>query len=377
MFSELLDKIELGRSGDVPWIPLKYPRLGSAIGISHRMYHLVGGDPGSGKTAFVDQTYVLDPYDWFMQQEDISFEVVYFSMERSKVYKKAKWLAHKLYRDHGILIDVPSLLGWGTARTQIDDELMDIIKSKEEYFDNMWKNVEIIDGSDNPTGVYKALKQRALNKGKLYHRRNPEGNYIVEWMEQGVEKSRQIEASNCPVDIPHWDQKYVPDNDKLITLVVLDHVGKMQTERGFSEKQILDKTSEYLGVARDRYGYCCVAISQFNRNNANIQRRINTDLSPEQQDFKGTGNTFEDADVVLALFDPARHKLSKFRGYNIPATVNSNGVSRFRSISLLKNSYGMDNAVFGYQFVGENGYFNELLQPTQMQMQNYEDLKNV
>lgn len=377
MFSELLDQIEKGRSGDVPWIPINYPRLGSQVGISHRMYHLIGGDPGSGKTAFVDQTYVLDPYDWFQQQEDVSFEVIYFSMERSKVYKKAKWLAHKLYRDHDILIDVPTLLGWGTAKGEIGDELMDLIKSKEEYFNNMWKNVDILDGSTNPTGVFKALKQRALNKGVLYDRKNSDGHYRKVWMQGETERKETITEAECPVKMPHWDQKYVPNNPNLITVVVLDHIGKMQSERGFSEKQILDKTSEYIGVCRDLFGYCGVVISQFNRNNANIQRRINTDLSPEQQDFKGTGNTFEDADVVLALFDPSRHSLSSYQGYSITSTKNEQQVSRFRSTSLLKNSYGIDNAVFGFQFVGENGYFGELPKSQQMTIEKYEAIKNV
>ncbi len=72
-------------------------------------------------------------------------------------------------------------------------------------------------------------------------------------------------------------------------------------------------------------------------------------------DFKDTGNTQQDANVVLALFSPRRYEIEKFRGYDITKLKD-----RFRSISLLKNRDGDSDKTIGLQFVGEVGYFQEV-----------------
>lgn len=376
-FNSLLRKIHQGINKENIFIPLSHPRLGSLISIEKSMYHLIGGDPGTGKTAFVDKTYVLDAYDFIINQNKVDFEVIYFSLERSREYKEAKWLAHRLYTENEILIDVPSILGSGTASKELTPEILQAIDSHKEYFDNLWKKVRIIDDKQNPTGIYKILKQHALENGTFYGI-NLEGKYYKQTLQSWKEnKIILINKEACPVELYDINEKqYVSDNPNRITVVIVDHIGKMKGERDYSEKQLLDKTSEYLSEARDSYKYFVVPISQFNRNNANIQRRIHTDLKPEEQDFKGSGNMYEDADAVLGLFNPHKHNLNKHYGYMINQTINSQGFSRFRSVSLLKNSYGMDNALMGFKFVGENGHFSELVKSTEMTSELYNNVKN-
>lgn len=82
------------------------------------------------------------------------------------------------------------------------------------------------------------------------------------------------------------------------------------------------------------------------------------------------------ADVVLALFNPHKHNLPRYQNYLINQSTNAQGFSRFRAITLLKNSYGMDNAILGFKFVGENGYFEELVKASEMTTEHYNNLKN-
>ena len=103
-FSQLLKQVEDGIEGKSKWIPIGYDKLGSHIGIGQKIYTLIGGNSGTGKTGFTDCTYVLNPYKWYKENKnktDIKFKIIYRSMERSKSFKIGKWVCAKLYEDNG------------------------------------------------------------------------------------------------------------------------------------------------------------------------------------------------------------------------------------------------------------------------------------
>lgn len=381
-YSKLKQSIQRGQQGEYPWIPIGMEKMGKHLGIGQRLYHLVGGDPGTGKTSFVDQNYVLKAYDWYKnkpEDNDTEFLLTYFSMERSKENKYAKWLALKMWMDEGILLDVPTLLGWGTAKRPLEDYELELIDKYEKYFLEMEDIVTVHDGVNNPTGVWKQLIDLALQHGNEYRRDN-NGNLFrrdrdkflrgePEWIKVRDESSLPKEVQ----ELPRYDSVYIPFNPKLILVFVIDHMGVVRQESGLGDKGTLDKMSSYIQIARDHYGMCGVAINQFNRNNANIMRRVNTDMSPEKSDFKGSGNMYEDADIVIALFNPFEFGISPHLGYKVNKLVNEEGYNRFRSATILKNSYGIDNAAFGCQFLGECGFYTELPKAGDMTEQLYSE----
>jgi len=381
-YNKLLDLIEKGQKGNYPWIPIGQEKMGRHIGIGKRLYHLIGGDPGTGKTAFVDQNYVLRPYNWFRyekpEDDDTKLKVVYFSMERSKENKMAKWVAMKLWEQEGTLLDVPTVLGWGTAKRKLTNHEKQCIEKYREYYNEMSNHVQVLDGANNPTGVYKQLVDLALLHGDDY-RRNEHGQLFRKDREkflQGEPSWEEVPDRTLPDDVTveKYDSVYVPHDPNLIIEYIIDHMGVVRQESKLGAKGTLDKMSSYNQLFRDHYGFCPVAINQFNRNNANIMRRVNTDMSPEKQDFKGSGNMYEDADVVLGLFNPYEFGISPHLGYKINKLVNDEGYNRFRSVTILKNTYGIDNAAFGCQFLGECGYYDELPKASDMTDQMYDDV---
>lgn len=368
-YSKLKNSIKRGQEGKYPWIPIGMEKMGKHIGIGKRLYHLIGGDPGSGKTSYVDKNYVLMPYKWYMsrpKEEETKLLIHYFSMERSKEYKYAKWLALKIWEEEGILLDVPTLLGWGTAKRPLEKYELILIDEYQEFFDKMESIVHVQDGINNPTGVFKQLIDIALEHGNEY-RRNLIGELFKRDREKFIKNEPEwimiTDESNLPKQVQElncYDSIYIPFNDNLIIEIIIDHMGKVRSESSLDDKRTLDKMSQYLQIARDHYGMCCVAINQFNRNNSNMLRRVNTDMSPEKSDFKGSGNMYEDADIVIALFNPYEFGISSHLGYKMNKLVNEQGYNRFRSATILKNTYGIDNAAFGCQFLGECGYYKEL-----------------
>lgn len=366
-FSDLRNEIDRGREGKNIWCPLGFPKMGQHIGITKRMYTAIGGASGTGKTGFADAAYVLKPYEWFLankDETDIEIRWIYRSMERSSVYKKAKWLCHKLWYDYQILLDVPVILSWGNNKHKVSQELYDIILGLEAYFDQMLEYVEIIDGPVNPTGIYKHVQQYANVHGKVV-----DEPYITK------------------DNITRIRKKYVPNNPNLITIIIEDHLGKLKGEligerfAAANSKEILDKMSDYNSSEfRDFYGFSPVAIMQFNRGLEGSARgaqmvKHDVELGPLPSDFKGSSNIYEDCDVALALYNPFKVKDFNHMNYDIPKFVNDGGYNRFRSLTILKNSYGIDDACFGLNFLGECGALREL--PRADEIKNYSQFANI
>ena len=219
----------------------------------------------------------------------------------------------------------------------------------EAYFEQMFDYVELIDGPVNPTGIYKHVVEYAKVHGKMI-----EEPYTTK---DGILRTRK---------------KYVPNNPNLITLIIEDHLGKLRGEMigdkfaSPNSKEVLDKMSDYNSSEfRDVYGFSPVAVIQLNRGLEGSARsaqlvKHDVELGPLPSDFKGSSVPYDDADVALALYNPFKVKDFNHMNYDIPKFVNSGGYNRFRSLTILKNSYGIDDACFGLNFLGECGAMREL-----------------
>jgi replicative DNA helicase len=344
-FEQLKNEVQLGLDGRNNGIPMGFNRLNRYIGIRKSMYFLIGGLTGSGKTSFIDDAFVLNPFDWYINQKDpkMKLRIIYRSMERSRTYKFAKWVSRKIFLDHGFIIPVPKLLGW-TEKMTHDEH--DLFLMYEDYMAKMEDVITIIDGPENPVGIAKELKAHALQNGEI-------------------------------VQLDQYNKRYVPANENEITLVVLDHIGLLRTTKDQpTKKQAIDKMSDELRYARDFYGYTPVVVSQFNRDISNPIRQKNGDVEPQLEDFADSSSTQNDADIVLALFDPMRYKVEDPSGYSLDKLKDEYGAKYFRSLRLIKNSYGEDDVRIGLGFMGQIGMFKELPKKRDMTDSDYQSVIN-
>jgi hypothetical protein len=347
IFQDLAKAVQDGIEGRNSGIPMGFDRLNRYIGIRKSMYTLVGGLTGSGKTSFIDDAYVLNPFDWYIsrqgQESGIKLKIIYRSMERSKTYKMAKWVSRKIFLDNGIIIPVSKLLGW-TGKMTHDEH--DLFLLQEDYIGSMNEIITIIDGPDNPVGIAKQLRDNAEANGEIH-------------------------------EVDKYNRVYVPNNDNTITLVVIDHVGLLKRTKDYpSKKDSIDKMSDELRYARDFYGYSPVVVSQFNRDISNPMRIKNGDVEPQLEDFADSSSTQNDADVVLALFDPMRYKVTDPSGYNLDRLKDEFGAKYYRSLRLIKNSYGEDDVRIGLGFLGQIGMFKELKRLKDMSEYDYQSVVN-
>jgi replicative DNA helicase len=193
--------------------------------------------------------------------------------------------------------------------------------------------ITVIEGPENPVGIAKELKAHALKNGKIVQT-DPDNDY---------------------------SKIYVPNDPNTITIVVIDHIGLLKTTKDQpTKKEAIDKMSDELRYARDFYGYSPVVVSQFNRSISNPMRQKNGDVEPQLEDFSESSSTQNDADVVMALFDPIRYKVADPSGYELEKLKDELGAKYFRSLRLIKNTFGSDDLRIGLAFLGSLGIFKEL-----------------
>lgn len=346
-FQQLAAEVKAGMEGKNSGIPMGFDRLNRFIGIRKRMMKLIFGPTGSGKSAFLHSAYILNPFDWYFTTKptDFKLKVILFSMERSKVYILAKWLSRKILLDQGIYIPIQKMLGWWKDDKLIQKE-HELILAYQWYIDALLEVVDIIEGPQNPTGIYKYVKKYAEENGKF-------------------EK------------IDEFHTIYIPNHPNEIVIIGEDHLGLTKLEKGMkSKKEAIDKVSEYNQYFRDMLGYTPIPVSQLTRNLNNPIFQKMDSFEPTIDDIKESGRPGEDADVVISVFEPLRYRTTD-PGYDAEKFKDlTNGAKYFRSIKVLKNSFGEDDIRVGMGFMGSTGIFKELPKPKDMETFDYSTLFN-
>jgi replicative DNA helicase len=343
-FDVLKQEVLRGLEGRNSGIPMGFERLNKYVGLRKRMYFLLFGATGSGKSAFCHSSFILNPFDWWYANKDVTsvkLKFILFSMERSKVYTLAKWTSRKIFMDEGINIPIAKLLGWWDTKLTKDEH--DLFLMYEDYVNELTEMCDIVEGAQNPTGIYKYVRKYAEANGRIE-------------------------------EVNEYDRIYHPNNDNEIVIVIADHMGLVKPEKNMNKKEAIDKTSEYFQWTRDFLGYIPVAVSQVNRDLSNPIYQKMDSFEPNLDQVKESGRPAEDSDVVISLFQPSRYKTNDASYNNVTKFISPEGADCFRSIKILKNTYGESDLRIGMAFHGSTGTFKELPKPKHMEGFDYESL---
>lgn len=373
---KLLSMIENARQGNTASIPIGHNKLSNFIYLAKNMYHYIAGAGGSGKSGWIDLLYIFMVYEWYEREgkyTGVKPKIILRSLERSKELRQAKWICLYLYRQHGILMDVAYLLGFGEKKSRVSDELFELIKQAKDWIDKMSDTVTLIGGVDNPTGIWLQARDYMESIGTYYRYQDIDNKSTL--IKRRDKKVFKADPKECP-EATKYQDIYIPDDPSTIVIHINDHLKAMSSERGFNDKQLLDKMSEYNRKLRDLYGCAIVAVNQLNRNISDTTRRVKTELLPEDSDFAGSSNLFYDCDMAMILFNPYKYNIKDLKEYKISLCLSEEGINRFRSAHVLKNTYGGDNFIFGYQFIGEVGMFRELPPPNKLDSNSYYNIAN-
>jgi replicative DNA helicase len=346
---ELRKQIERGMSGLNTGIPHGFNKLREFIpNVQQSTYYLVGGELGTGKSAFTNDMFVYNPLDWYLDNKnetDIRLKIPYYSFEVPKRDMTVKYAARRIFKKTGILLDINYILSRGKYRCS--DEHFKMVMDEMGVLEEIEDILIVNDLPKNPTAIWNDLLKLAYENGTGIKKEG--GNYLFQ---EGVD--------------------YKPTNPNLYVLPVVDHIGLTKNERGFTKKQVIDKLSEYMIILRNKCGFSPVLVQQLSRSLSSADRFKLDKVEPQLSDFKESGCTQEDCNVALTLFSPSRYEIPDFRGYNTAILKD-----RFRSLNVLKNRDGEADKSLGLVFIGEVGVFKELPKPTEMTTAHYESVMKI
>jgi len=385
-----LAHVQSSMRGEVTYIPIQLDRVGDTFNLMQSRYTLISGATGAGKTSLADYIYILSTFRYLKKlEEDIHWEVLYYSLERKTMFKHAKWISWLIYKDHNILISADELLGWG--KNPLNEEGYKLLRSYDDEISELLEHVDIHDGKTKPKVIIDSVIRKARALGTLYYT-NTLGLYVDDnplpiktFREHGKVKhtklgdKKYITHSHKGTDFVLFEDghKYFLNNPKTFMFIVLDGINLL------GKKDELDQLSTDLAGIRDIYGFSPVVVTQQNRAMGDVTRMKlhGKDLSPQIEDIFKSSQMGFDADLILGLFDPYRYKAydneGKYGGYIInPPTdtiqtqsmLSPKGFSRFRSLHVLKNSFGPDGLRVGMKFLGESNHFDILPLPDDPKM---------
>lgn len=338
LFDRFKQRVDEGRLGLNEGLPFGLPSLIDYLpNIQKKTFYLLGGETGAGKTALTDYMFMYSPFNYINSTEtDLKLKILYYSFEIDIESKITKGVAQYIWQKYKILVDLPYLLSQGKNRCS--DEIYRLALHSYEYLNKLHDVLEIHDISMNPTGISKRIQDICLANGKL--------NKISE-----------------------FNSIYVPNNPNLTIIVIIDHASLVKGETDAkATKDKIDLLSEKLFKARNTFGITPVVVSQFNRSLASAERELSTKskpdynkVKPQLSDFKNTGNTVEDANVVMSIFSPNRYNIPDYLDYNISAIGD-----RIRFVDILKSRNGSPDLSKATAYLGECGLFMDLPHPNLM-----------
>ena len=196
------------------------------------------------KSQFTNFMYVFTPILYAYNNPDkIDLKIIYFTLEENADRIVQRFMSFLLnYLSKGKIRISPRDLRSTSNDKPLPEEILNILKSEEytkilEFFEN---TIDFISDGCNPTGMYKICRDYALSQGKV----------ITKKVKYGEEEFDKFDS-------------YIPNNPKLYKIIITDHIALIEKERGFTDKQAIDKWSEYeVKYLRNRYGFTCVDIQQ-------------------------------------------------------------------------------------------------------------------
>ena len=358
--ANLADRRQRILEGQLNCIPSPFKRFSEDfIGIEQSCYYTVTSFTKGGKSQFTSYTFIYKPLMFcYFTKADIDIKILYFPLEETPeriMQRFISWLLYDFSKGR-IRISPRDLRSTTSAVSQ---EILDVINTDDiqdilKYFE---EHVIFPEEAANPTGIYKYCKSYAKAHGKVYTRTKMFKD------EFGVEYEKEV-----------FD-RYEQDNPNEYRLIIIDTINLIDTERGMTLKQSMDKLSEYCAkYLRNRYFFSPVVIQQQAFDQEGNEAFKVGRVRPSVAGLGDSKYTSRDSNVVLGLFSPFRFALKEYEGYDI-----SKFKDNIRFLEMIVNRDGEMGGLCPLFFDGAVCQFNELPRPDDQAGLNevYKYLKNI
>lgn len=341
---ELKAQKGLRESGKFFYIPFKYhfPRLSEYVpGLLKGQLVKILAPTGAGKSKYARFLSVIMPFQLY-KKYGIKYKTIFFSLEESKEDFIDNMIVALLKMRHDISTDILEINSY--KNNPIDNFLFNKIEEVSSEVEEILEHVIIIDTVNHPTGIFQEVKKYVDSAGKHIYKERDE--------------SDKFEGSTDKVY-----SHYEANDDEVIVLVVVDHVGLIKSEY---DKVLGKKLTVHEAIAKWSTTYCvevicklwkcCVInVQQVGMSSDDVTHFKAGKLEPTLSDGANNKEIIRDDHLVLSLYEPQRHELSEHNGYDLRILKDN-----YRSTTVLKNRKGKNNLKLGLYFDGATGLFKEL-----------------
>lgn len=306
LYNSTMDSIEKRRQriidGGVNCIPSPFKRFSEDFcGIEQDTYYCITSFTKGGKSQLCSFLFIYQLIIFAYFSKNVDFKILYFPLEETKeriMQRFMSWLLFKFTK--GQMRFSPKELR-STIRP-VDTAVIDRLRQFDiqdilDYFED---HVIFPTEAPNPTGIYKYCKQYAEEHGTVHKKT------IKMKDEFGLLRDTEV--------FDYYEQ----DNPDEYRLIIIDTVNLIDTERGMTLKQSMDKLSEYLAkYLRNKYHYSPVVIQQQAFESESNEAFKLGRVRPSVAGLGDSKYISRDANIVLGLFSPARFGITEYFGYDI------------------------------------------------------------
>ena len=279
----------------------------------------------------------------------------------SKEQKMLSAFSNILYVKEGVRIS-PTDIRSTKVNNVLSEENLQLIKKYEPYFNKIEEIVTFVDSVRNPYGIYKMLKDYALENG-TQHKKS------VEFIDNETGKPY----------IQKIDDYYEPNDPDEYVMIIIDHISLISCDSDNGRKMSLHESisklsSEYLVQLRNKYKYIPVVIQQQAAAGESLEYFKANKLKPSADTLAENKLTSRDCDTMLGLFSPFRHEIPEYMGYNVKIFRDN-----IRFLEIVAGREGGAGTVCPLYFDGATNYFKELPHSDDKENLNkvYEFLKTI
>lgn len=345
VLQNLKDRRQRILEGKLNCIPSPFTRFSEDfIGIEQSCYYTITSFTKGGKSQFTSYTFIYKPLLFcYFANSDIKLKILYFPLEETPERIMQRFISWLLFDFSKGKIRV-SPRDLRSTKGAVSQEVLDIIASDEiqdilKYFE---EHVLFPEESGNPTGIYKYCVKYAKEHGTVYTK-------------PGEFKDEFGKVYEKPV----FD-RYEQDNPNEYRLIIIDTINLIDTEKGLTLKQSMDKLSEYCAkYLRNKYHYSPVIIQQQAFESEGNEALKLGRVRPSVAGLGDSKYTSRDSNVVLGLFSPFRFALRDYEGYDITKFKDN-----IRFLEMIVNRDGEMGGLCPLFFDGAVCNFEELPLPT-------------
>lgn len=343
LIERVLDNIKERREkvlkGGINSIPSPFKRFSNDfIGIEQGKYYVITSSSKGAKTQFMSYTFLFEPLLYaFKNKDKLRLKVFYYPLEETPEGVTRRFISYLLFKLDGLRYSSVKLLSSKEGEVLPEEVLQKLKENKYQELLKFFNESIIFSTARNPTGIYKEITSYAKDNGELIYK-------TIETVDEFGNKGT----------IRKFDH-YIPKDPDLYTLIIVDHVSLLNSEKGKSTKDNIDMfSSDYMVEVRNRYNFTPVIIQQQSMDSESTDA-IKLKRRPSQNTLGDSKYTGRDCNMLIGLFSPAKVNMSEFFGYNI-ARLKDN----MRFMEIILNRDGIQGGGTALFFDGEVCNFEEL-----------------